>query len=150
MAAWLAVALATGLHGPWSLNPAPFLGGIPVAVPWAGSQEACPFDQVPPAASKPGIPQSAVPQDSRPRPAVPLQCRRPPGPWRACRLTIVSLGRHWWLQVGPDRWVLRADGRGALTLQDGRGPARPVQPRWQADRSLCWNGHCLKGDFPLD
>ncbi|MCX5945308.1 MAG: hypothetical protein NTZ53_08400 [Cyanobacteria bacterium] len=81
---------------------------------------------------------------------MPLHCRRAPGPWRACRLTIESLGRHWWLQVGPERWVLRADGRGGLTLQHGRRPARPVQPLWQSDRSLCWDGHCIKGAFPLD
>ena len=82
--------------------------------------------------------------------ALPVQCRRLPGPWRVCRLTIESLGRHWWLQVGRERWVLRADGRGGLTLESGPGPARPVQPLWQLDRSLCWDGHCIKGNFPLD
>ena len=92
----------------------------------------------------------AVSQSAMGQQVVPLQCRRDPGPWRDCRLTIESLGRHWWVQVGRERWVLRADGRGGLTLETGQGLARPVQPHWQLDRSLCWDRHCIKGSFPLD
>ena len=126
MVPWLALALVAGLQGPWSPNPAP----LPAHTISARAQAVSP---------------SALGQQ-----ALPVQCRRLPGPWRVCRLTIESLGRHWWLQVGRERWVLRADGRGGLTLESGAGPARPVQPLWQLDRSLCWDGHCIKGSFPLD
>ena len=126
MAPWLALALVAGLQGPWSLIPAQFPAATLSAVPRR-------------------VPPSAMGQQ-----ALPLQCRRASGPWRTCLLTIESLGRHWWLQVGRERWVLRADGRGGMTLQEGLGPARPVQPLWQSDRSLCWDGHCIKGSFPLD
>lgn len=126
MVPWLALALVAGLQGPWSPNP---VQG--------------------PEAALAGLPQ-AVSQAAMDQGAVPLQCRRTLGPWRACRLTIESLGRHWWLQVGQERWVLRADGRGGLTLATAKGPARPVQPLWLPDRSLCWDGHCIKGSFPLD
>ena len=126
MVPWLALALVAGLQGTWSPNPVQgpeaALAGLPKAVSPAAMDQH----------------------------ALPLQCRRALGPWRACRLTIESLGRHWWLQVGRERWVLRADGRGGLTLATGKGPARPVQPLWQPDRSLCWDGHCIKGNFPLD
>jgi hypothetical protein len=126
MVPWLALALVAGLQGPWSPNP---VQG--------------------PEAALAGLPQ-AVSQAAMDEHALALQCRRALGPWRACLLTIESLGRHWWLQVGQERWVLRADGRGGLTLATGKGPARPVQPLWLPDRSLCWDGHCIKGSFPLD
>ncbi len=126
MVPWLALALVAGLQGPMAANAAQG-----------------------PAVTVSARPQ-AVSQGPLVQPAIPLQCRRAPGPWRTCRLTIEALGRHWWLQVGRERWVLRADGRGALTLESGQGPARPVQPLWQRDRSLCWDGHCIKGSFPLD
>lgn len=126
MAPWLALALVAGLQGPWPLGPGQVTAATRSAPPQADAQPV------------------------RGPEALPLQCRRPPGPWRACRMTVENLGRHWWLQVGRERWVLRADGRGGLTLKTGPGPARPVQPLWQADRSLCWDGHCIKGSFPLD
>ncbi len=126
MVPWLALALGAGLQGPWPRPPGLVTAAILSALPEAVERPA-----------------------QGPR-GLPLHCRRLPGPWRPCRLTVASLGRHWWLQVGRERWVLRADGRGGLTLQTGRGPARPVQPLWQADHSLCWDGHCIKGSFPLD
>ena len=50
-------------------------------------------------------------------------------------MTVQNLGRHWWLQVGRERWVLRADGSGqdyglglpAQTIAPGHGPSHRQQ-----------------------
>ena len=65
-------------------------------------------------------------------------------------MTIQSLGEHWWLQVGNQRLDFRSDGRGGVSLRGLHGEVRLVQPVWAADRALCWDGVCAKGDLPLD
>ena len=82
--------------------------------------------------------------------SLPLQCQLHQGPWQPCTLTIEQLGEHWWLQVGPQKLVFRSDGRGSITLSDPAGATKTVQPLWTAQRALCWDGVCTKGDFPLD
>jgi hypothetical protein len=54
------------------------------------------------------------------------------------------------LQIGEQRLVFHSDGRGSVTLSDPTGVSRTVQPVWTAQRELCWDGVCTKGDFPLD
>jgi hypothetical protein len=65
-------------------------------------------------------------------------------------MTIQAIGEHWWLQVGQQRLEFRSDGRGGVRLRDQGGLERAVQPVWAADRALCWDGVCAKGELPLD
>jgi hypothetical protein len=81
---------------------------------------------------------------------LPLECQLKQGPWQPCTLTIEQMGAHWWLQIGEQRLVFHSDGRGSVTLSDPTGVSRTVQPVWTAQRELCWDGVCTKGDFPLD
>jgi len=81
---------------------------------------------------------------------LPLECQLKAGPWQPCTLTIEQMGAHWWLQIGEQRLVFHSDGRGSVTLSDPTGVSRTVQPVWTAQRELCWDGVCTKGDFPLD
>ena len=81
---------------------------------------------------------------------VPLECRIGTAGWTPCTMTIQRFGEHWWLQVGPQRLEFRSDGRGSITVSDGAGGRRSVQPVWREPRSLCWDGICAKGDLPLD
>ena len=82
--------------------------------------------------------------------SVPVECQLEQGDWQPCTLTIEELGEHWWLQVGPHRLDFRSDGRGRVTLTDRAGASKSVQPVWTAQRALCWDGVCAKGDLPLD
>ena len=82
--------------------------------------------------------------------SVPLECQLKQGRWQPCTLTIEQMGEHWWLQIGDQRLVFHSDGRGSVTLSDPAGGSRSVQPVWTAQRELCWDGVCTKGEFPLD
>jgi len=82
--------------------------------------------------------------------SVPVECQLDQGDWQPCTLTIEQLGEHWWLQIGPQRLEFRSDGRGSVTLIDRAGATKAVQPVWTAQRALCWDGVCAKGDLPLD
>ncbi len=82
--------------------------------------------------------------------SLPLECQLRQGHWQPCTLTIQQMGEHWWLQIGEQRLVFRSNGRGEITLSDPAGVTRTVQPIWTAQRELCWDGVCTKGDFPLD
>jgi hypothetical protein len=81
---------------------------------------------------------------------VPLRCRIQGGSWQPCRMTIERIGEHWWLEVGNERLEFRSDGRGQVTLNDGKGQARQVVPAWSEEQALCWDGVCALGSFPLD
>jgi hypothetical protein len=81
---------------------------------------------------------------------VPLRCRIQGGSWQPCRMTIERIGEHWWLEVGNERLEFRSDGRGQVTLNDGKGQARQVVPAWSEEQALCWDGVCSLGSFPLD
>jgi hypothetical protein len=81
---------------------------------------------------------------------VPLECQLHQGLWQPCLLTIVEMGQLWWLEIGSQRIEFRSDGRGTITLRDPAGNSRLVQPVWTAQRALCWDGVCTKGDLPLD
>jgi hypothetical protein len=82
--------------------------------------------------------------------SLPLECQLHQGQWQPCTLTIEQIGEHWWLQIGRQRLVFRSNGRGSITLSDGAGATRTVQPVWTAQQALCWDGVCTKGEFPLD
>jgi hypothetical protein len=82
--------------------------------------------------------------------ALPLECRLGEGPWQACWMEVIEVGRHWVLRVGPRHLEFRHDGRGGVRMQRDGGPWRPVTARWQAPRDLCWDGLCARGEIPLD
>lgn len=79
-----------------------------------------------------------------------LQCRVASGPWRPCQMDLDADGLGWELQVGRETVRFRSDGRGAVSMQRGRHNWRSVTARWQPDSSLCWDGVCALGPFPLD
>lgn len=81
---------------------------------------------------------------------IPLDCRLGSGVWQPCTLTIERLGEHWWLDVAGERLHFRSDGRGSVQLQQGQAAARRVEPRWESQQALCWDGVCAKGELPLD
>ena len=82
--------------------------------------------------------------------SLPLECQLHQGPWQPCTLTIEEMGTHWWLQIGKQRLVFHSNAHGSVTLSDPAGVTRTVQPIWTAQRELCWDGVCTKGEFPLD
>lgn len=82
--------------------------------------------------------------------AVPLQCRLDQEPWQSCRMEIQELGLRWLLRIGARRFRFRHDGRGGLRMQSDDGRWRPVEARWQAGATLCWDGVCARGSIPLD
>ena len=88
--------------------------------------------------------------DLPPPQTIPLECRLGEGAWQPCTMTVVQLGEHWWLQVGSQRLEFRSDGRGSVSLRSGESQPRAVQPVWDQDQALCWDGVCAKGNLPLD
>ncbi|MEB3335688.1 MAG: hypothetical protein VKP70_11965 [Cyanobacteriota bacterium] len=82
-------------------------------------------------------------------PPVPLECQVGQGSWQACQMEIVEPGTHWFLTIGKRRLEFRHGGTGRMRMgQDGRW--REVTPQWRDDRSLCWDGVCVRGEIPLD
>jgi len=81
---------------------------------------------------------------------LPLECRLGDGPWQACWMEVIEVGRHWVLRVGQRHLEFRHDGRGVVLMQRDGGPWRPVTARWQQPRDLCWDGLCARGEIPLD
>jgi hypothetical protein len=65
-------------------------------------------------------------------------------------MEVQAVGSHWTLQVGDQRLEFRHDGRGGVTMQQGRGGWRTVSSRWEQPQDLCWDGVCARGAIPLD
>ena len=84
-----------------------------------------------------------------PPPPVALQCQLDGGPWRDCLMRIESIGQRWSLEMGREQLWFEHDGRGLVRMRR-RGGWVPVEPRWNADAALCWDGICAKGEIPLD
>jgi hypothetical protein len=80
---------------------------------------------------------------------IPLECRLADGPWRSCQMEVIQVGRHWFVQIGADRFEFTHDGRGKVRLRKD-GIWTEVTPRWAEDQSLCWGEVCARGDIPLD
>ena len=81
---------------------------------------------------------------------VSLQCRLGRGPWQPCRMQVQDVGVRWELRIGAQRFDFRHGGDGAVTMRRSSGTWQPVEARWQADASLCWDGVCARGAIPLD
>jgi hypothetical protein len=82
--------------------------------------------------------------------SVPLRCQVDGGPWRDCQMEVEQLGAQWHLVLGTERYGFQHDGRGLVRMRRGQGEWTPVQTRWSADASLCWDGLCAQGAIPLD
>jgi hypothetical protein len=82
--------------------------------------------------------------------SVPLRCQVDGGAWRACLMVVQQVGSQWHLVLGSERFGFQHDGRGLVQMQRGAGAWTPVQARWSADASLCWDGLCAQGAIPLD
>ncbi len=80
-----------------------------------------------------------------------LECRENDGRWQTCRMGVVRLGEEWWLDLAHQRIRFRHDGSGQMRMKGSRDSAwQSVQARWIAERTLCWDGVCARGDLPLD
>lgn len=84
-------------------------------------------------------------------PADGLTCRSMGGPWQPCTMRIDANGLEWQLRIGTQPAIrFRHDGLGNVSMRSGPSLWQPVQARWLADASLCWNGICARGPIPLD
>ena len=79
-----------------------------------------------------------------------LRCRQLPGAWQRCHMQLDASGLRWTLQFGHHSVEFRHDGHGQVSIRRAPGRWRAVQARWLADASLCWDGICAQGAFPLD
>ena len=82
--------------------------------------------------------------------SVPLRCQLDGGAWRDCQMVVEQVGALWQLVLGRERYGFQHDGRGLVRMRRGSGAWTPVQARWRADASLCWDGLCAQGAIPLD
>ncbi|WP_255441005.1 hypothetical protein [Synechococcus sp. HK01-R] len=97
-----------------------------------------------------GIPRGA--RAANPAPLrIDLECNRNGGGWQTCQMRVVRIGEEWWLDL-PDRQLhFRHDGSGRMRLRDSsKAGWQPVEARWVAERTLCWDGICARGNLPLD
>jgi hypothetical protein len=81
---------------------------------------------------------------------VPLRCQLNGGSWRACQMVVERVGALWQVVLGAERYGFQHDGSGLVQMRKGKGEWMPVQARWSADASLCWDGLCAQGNIPLD
>jgi len=79
-----------------------------------------------------------------------LQCRLGDAPWRPCAMAVDGDRLRWALHVGRETVNFRSDGRGRVWMQRSTDGWRTVEPLWRNDSSLCWDGICALGHFPLD
>jgi len=79
-----------------------------------------------------------------------LRCRHLPGQWQRCQMVLAADGMCWTLRIGQQSIDFRHDGRGQISMRQGKGGWHAVDARWLADASLCWDGICARGLIPLD
>ena len=83
--------------------------------------------------------------------AVELECSNGEGPWEPCRMGIVQIGTHWWIELSEQRIHFEHDGSGLVRMQAGAtGDWVPVESSWAGERVLCWGSLCARGAMPLD
>lgn len=81
---------------------------------------------------------------------VPLRCRVDGGAWRDCQMVVKQMGALWQVMLAGEQFGFAHDGRGQVRMRRGQGAWTPVEARWSADATLCWDGLCAQGDIPLD
>ena len=80
-----------------------------------------------------------------------LECRHEAGEWTPCQMEVESMANRWWLSFANQRFNFRNDGKGRMTMKIGKDSRwKLVKPRWVADRTLCWDEICARGEIPLD
>ena len=73
------------------------------------------------------------------------------GAWEPCTLHLDRDGMGWKLTIGSQPSIqFLHDGLGNVRMRGGAGGWRKVEAHWLADSSLCWDGVCARGEFPLD
>lgn len=84
-------------------------------------------------------------------PAQHLNCRLMGGDWEPCTLRLDRDGMGWQLRIGSQPSIrFEHDGLGHVRMLGAGHGWRPVEARWLADSSLCWDGVCAQGPIPLD
>lgn len=88
---------------------------------------------------------------ARPVLSLPVECRQQHQDWQNCRYESDQPGRSWQLAF-PNKTVrFDHDGSGRMRMQlNENGDWTGVQSRWIAERTLCWNDVCARGEIPLD
>ncbi|WP_186537717.1 hypothetical protein [Synechococcus sp. BIOS-E4-1] len=88
---------------------------------------------------------------ARPAVSVPVECRQQHQEWQNCRYESDQPGRSWQLAFENNTVRFYHDGSGRMKMQlNDNGDWTGVQARWIAERTLCWNDVCARGEIPLD
>ena len=89
--------------------------------------------------------------NAQPQLSLPMECRQQKESWQPCRYESEQPGARWRLAFQNQTVHFRHDGTGLMQMQVGDHSAwTAVQARWIAERTLCWNDVCARGDIPLD
>ncbi|CAI8385832.1 MULTISPECIES: hypothetical protein [unclassified Synechococcus] len=88
---------------------------------------------------------------ARPAVSVPIECRQQHQEWQNCRYESDQPGSSWQLAFEDHVVRFNHDGSGHMKMQlNDNGDWTGVQARWIAERTLCWNDVCARGEIPLD
>ena len=88
---------------------------------------------------------------ARPAFSVPIECRQQHQERLNCRYESDQPGRSWQLAFENKTVRFHHDGSGHMKMQlNNNGNWTGVQARWIAERTLCWNDVCARGEIPLD
>ena len=88
---------------------------------------------------------------ARPAVNVPVECRQQHQEWQNCRYESDHSGSSWQLAFENKTVRFHHDGSGRMKMQlNDNGDWTGVQARWIAERTLCWNDVCARGEIPLD
>ena len=80
-----------------------------------------------------------------------LECRQHRQAWHTCRFDSEVPGAEWQLAFENQTVRFQHDGSGTMRMQVGdQTPWTPARARWVAERTLCWNEVCARGEIPLD
>ena len=88
---------------------------------------------------------------AQPAVSVPVECRQQHQSWQDCRYESDQPGTSWQLAFENTTVRFHHDGSGRMKMQrNGNSNWTGVQARWVAERTLCWNDICARGEIPLD
>ena len=88
---------------------------------------------------------------ARPTVSVPIECRQQHQTWQDCRYESDQPGTSWQLAFEKQTVRFHHDGSGHMKMQlNDNSNWTGVQARWIAERTLCWNDICARGEIPLD
>ena len=88
---------------------------------------------------------------AQPTVSVPVECRQHHQAWQDCRYESDQPGSNWQLAFESTTVRFHHDGSGRMKMQrNDKNNWTGVQARWVAERTLCWNDICARGEIPLD